>query len=369
MNEHIGELHPTNDGKYFYKIIDWVDNTKVTVELLNDDFQPHYTRTATYQRIRGHLAYPGAEIHHPNRVDQGQLERKAYWEGRVVETPDGTAKYEIVDYQDAHNIKIHFLDTLCYQMRDSSSLDKNKVENPFPITDKGETVLYFGDPYKQYMGAYFYTTEGRRELAAGRMPSPSNVYRIIEYGGKDHIRIQFQDEFGYSYVTGLSDVTDGRVRNRYKYNNLTKDDIENMVSENLESLIFNKFRGMKDRVVNNPAYADTIISSEWNDYNAFRRWYIDAISTLNPKYILEYNVDKDLKYPYYASHTNGKKVYSPSTVVILPGELNVRIKYINDPSKSKSIADCAIYYYSENAITKEVYDMIMYQIARTNNLY
>ena len=341
----------------------------MTVELLNDDFQPHYTRTTTYQRIRGHLAYPGAEIHHPNWVSQDQIERKAYWEGRVVETKDGAAKYEIVDYQDAHHIKIHFLDTLCYQMRDSSSLDKNKVENPFPVTDKGETVLYFEDPYKQYMGAYFYTTDGRKDLQEGKMPNPSDIYRIIEYGGKYNIRIQFQDEYGYSCISGISAIICGTIRNRYKYNKLSEDEINDMIPKDFENFILSKYKGIKHRVAYNPSYCNTIISNEWNNYYAFRDWYIAMISILNPKYIKEYNVDKDLKYPYYSNLTNNMKMYGPNTAVILPNELNIRIKNINDPRKSEIIMECANYYYSENAITKESYDMIVDQINKANGQY
>lgn len=368
MNEHIGELHPTKDGKYFYKIIDWVDNKNVTVELLNDNFQPHYTRVSTYQNIRKHLHYPGSEIRHPNFVSLEKLERKAYWEGKVVETKDGTAKYEIVDYQNAHCVKIHFIDTLCYQMREVSSLVKNSVANPFPITDKGETPICFDDTYKQYIGAYFYTSGGRKDLQAGKMPNPSDIYRIIEYDRKGNATVQFQDAFGYTAVVGMSSVLAGTVSNRYRYNGLTKDEIDYMIETTLNAHVVNKYRSLKLRETD-PSYRDVLISDEWNNYGAFKSWYINAVSILNPKYIKEYTLDKDLKYPYYASYTNNKKLYSPSTVVILPNELNVRIKYIFDPAKSENIMECANYYYSENAITKETYDMIVDQINKANGRY
>lgn len=43
----------------------------------------------------------------------------------------------------------------------------------------------------------------------------------------------------------------------------------------------------------------------------------------------DYQVDKDLLYPYYSSLTQGKKCYSPSTCVLLPREINIGIAQFN----------------------------------------
>lgn len=362
FNEHIGELYPTNDGLYQYKIVDWIDNTKVTVELQKpyEDGEEPYRRTATFQRIRGGLGYPGMVVKHPNSLGtkQNQQFRKE-WEGKIFTTCDGTGQYQIVEYINAHDIIIHFLGTLCYQHRDLIAIKRNQIQYPFLCNKPGCTnPVYFEDPYKKYMGAYFLTTEGRKRVAQGLLPGSYEVYRIVDYKGKNNVTVQFQDDYGYTQVVGLSDVTGGRVRNRYKVyymdHNFTKDQLEN--------LIFNKWRGMRDRVKSNPAYSDTIICDEWNDYDNFKRWYIHQVYSLNRIYLTEYNIDKDLKYPYYYQATNGKRVYSPDTTVILPGELNVRIKNINDKSRSGIILECAQFYLSENAISPEVYSMIVDQI-------
>lgn len=370
INEHIGELHPTNDGLYQYKIIDWVDNTKVTVEL-QKPYQPGeepYRRTTTYQRIRKGLGYPGMIIKKsPNlyAINKNQ-EFKEEWEGKIFPTCEGAGQYQIVNYINAHDIIIHFLGTLCYQHRDLIAIKRNQVQYPFLCNKPGYTnPVYFADPYKKYMGSYFLTTEGRKQVSLGLFPDPSEIYRVIGYDTKNHITVQFQDEYGYTCVSSSNDICNGAVRNRYKINLKDNKGILPALTEvQAYELIFNKWRGMRDRVRSNPAYANTEICEEWKEFNNFKRWYMSEVGKLNQKYLTEYNIDKDLKYPYYCQYTNGKKLYGPDTVVIIPTELNVRIKNINSKEKSDVIIDCAKFYLSENAITQEVYDMIVDQIGR-----
>lgn len=370
LNEHIGELYPTNDGRYQYMIVDWIDNKNVTVELQKpyEDGEEPYRRTTTFQRIREGLGYPGMAVNHPNSLGHIQNQQfKEEWEGKIFTTCDGTGQFQIVEYINAHDVIIHFLGTLCYQHRDLIAIKRNQVQYPFLCNKPGCTnPVYFGDPYKKYMGSYFLTTEGRRRVAEGLFPGQSEVYRVIDYQGKNNVTVQFQDEYGYITTCSTSDASRGSIRNNFKRNQYGAflGDVDLNRTEE-EKLCFNRWRHMVRRVHEideHPSYEGVILAPEWYCYANFKIWYMNETSNLNPNYISEFHIDKDLKYPFYMQYTNGAKMYGPTTASVMPKELNSKIVGINNKENWPSILEYANYYLSENAISLDTYNAIISQI-------
>ena len=85
---------------------------------------------------------------------------------------------------------------------------------------------------------------------------------------------------------------------------------------------------------------------------------------MNSKYA--YEVDKDLLYHYYKKFTNGYKVYSPSTCVLIPHNLNIQLQNYDRPGYNKdhireSIIDMTEKYYKDGAMTGNTYNAIRSQ--------
>lgn len=147
----------------------------------------------------------------------------------------------------------------------------------------------------------------------------------------------------------------------------------------------------------NKAYKNITICEEWYNYQMFAYWYDNYISQLNPN--IEYQIDKDI-----LQMDIKNKIYSPNTCCLVPKQINEalsnghveRVKEIGLPvgvhssgnkyivnisvygesiflgmfdtiddafnaykyTKEKYIKELANYYFSINALHKDIYDIL-----------
>lgn len=253
-------------------------------------------------------------------------------------------------------------------MRKSVYQLNNGIQNPFNDGD-----LYFADPYKKYMNCYYHTNDG-------------GIIRVIDYQGTNKVTVQFMDESGYITTTTMQNIKKGQVRNPYKRNQFGGYLGESIYVNNKKEYewLYRRWYNMIIRATNVEYYlkyhgADTssydyaTIDPLWLNYSNFATWYMNGISTLNPKY--DYEVDKDLMFRFYTNETKGLKCYGPKYCVLIPHELNNKLQLTNLKTQFKTgdsrslevgainasieIKKCATFYYKNNALTQQVYNIIM----------
>lgn len=85
-------------------------------------------------------------------------------------------------------------------------------------------------------------------------------------------------------------------------------DTNTMISKNIQSESYKKWYDMLHRVRSHRAYVNVTICNEWLTYSNFKQWF-------DVNYIDGWEIDKDIL-------SNESKVYSPSTCIFVPKELN-----------------------------------------------
>ena len=128
MQNHIGEMYPTRDGKYNYKVIDYTDRNHVTVELQNP--ANPYTRVVTMQSLKEGLSYPGAKIQmnsNTRLANKKALDNsRSKYLGKTFVLTNGR-KVKVIQYENAHSITIEYQDTYEVSKRTSYQL-KNLIK-------------------------------------------------------------------------------------------------------------------------------------------------------------------------------------------------------------------------------------------------
>lgn len=104
------------------------------------------------------------------------------------------------------------------------------------------------------------------------------------------------------------------------------------------------------------AYDNTYLDERWFCYNNFANWFMNTISKLNPNY--NYDIDKDLLYPYYSNKTNGKKYYGSDTCLLIPHDLNVLISDSSIYDKTKEIYKLSSKLLEDNAIDINIFNLV-----------
>ena len=85
-------------------------------------------------------------------------------------------------------------------------------------------------------------------------------------------------------------------------------DIDTMVSKGIQSKSYKAWCDMLWRVGTHRAYVDVTICNEWLTYSNFKRWF-------DSNYLDGWEIDKDIL-------SNDSKMYSPSTCIYVPKEVN-----------------------------------------------
>ena len=253
-----------------------------------------------------------------------------------------------------------------------------------PITILDHKKFYEGTVYRNKLGQKFV---------------------ITDYNNADDVGIKFLDEHGYENRVYMSTIPKGTVKNPYTPGKFGYYVGDGPYGRKKDAKAYFVWADMHQRVwyaANNVHYGTSDIRSyiyasvdeRWHNFQVFAEWYYGYLEKLNPNY--EYFIDKDI-----LQFNKRYKIYSPETCCLVPSDINeciaglytsvkilplgVRIKngkyfafarcisetveygpYI-DLDKASEVAidlkhslikDLAYKYYSDGAITKEVYDAL-----------
>lgn len=297
-----------------------------------------------------------------NEIDPRTLACREKYEGKQYKTK-GDTTFTILQFNSAADVLIQF-DGSDYQMHTSMYQINKGIRDPF-----AKSCIAFTDPKKQYEGGYVTTNQGY-------------TVQVLEYRSSKEVVVKFLDNWGYITTVTLQNLRNGEVRNPFhpnkfggfigvgKFSTETYSNKNNQVYRVWYSMLmrangseyYSKYHDYPTNV-----YDDAFIDQCWFNFNLFAEWYTDEISKLNPVY--EYEIDKDLMFPYYCNDTNGRKCYGPYTCILVPKELNKAIimnkfyksfksdqeftKYKNErESRIKSLAEM---YYRDGALSEKAY--------------
>ena len=288
---------------------------------------------------------------------------KAEYEGKHYFTKNGKREFVIINYDAASSVDIEFIES---GFRKHTNMGNINIGLPDPFE---KSPIAFEDNVKAYIGCCYKTNQGC-------------IIRIIGGTVLKNMTYQFQDEFGYIGSTTIQNIKKGEVRNPYFRNefggylgvgNYNGKEYEHIYSI-WHSLIVRATGGRAkySYYENAQLYQNCKICEEWLCYNTFADWYIKALSKLNPSYY--YEINKDLLYPLYKNQTGGYKLYSPTTVSLLPKDLNLALFNItraNDQYEQvkATIIELAKKYYDQNAITLKTFNAIMGLYGDGNKVY
>lgn len=230
-------------------------------------------------------------------------------------------------------------------------------------------------------------------------------YVVLEYRSKYDVVVQCL-ELGNIQHVYLAALRAGAIKNPYykgKYGGYFG---EGPYTKAGHRKAYNVWKNMITRVTEegqmtsrNAKYVGVIVDERWYNYQVFADWYERYMLRLNPKYHDEYQIDKDIL-TYYSDI----KMYSPETCCLVPEAINKALDGLyrnriaesdlpmgvhsngktfsvnisiygkqpylgvfNSPEeaficykteKEKYIKELADFYYSENAILKDVYDAL-----------
>lgn len=272
-------------------------------------------------------------------------------------------------------------------------LKKYKFQKNNPVLRTSANTFAENKEYYENLDAIFVTLEGYR-------------FKIKEYLGYDNIVIEFIDN-GYQTTTRMDKIKKGSIAYPYhpnKYNSYigvgkydSKGDYER-----IHSIWYHIFRRTNniDNLKIYEAYKDVKVDYRWYNYQNFATWMDNYLQSLNPDFRNKYQIDKDI-----LQWGIEPKIYGPDTCCLVPPIINaimssnlknsissgvikctgctnsfyteIRIqkerKYLGTyktpeeafqvykEAKERYIRELADYYYSINAIHKEIRD-ILYRI-------
>ena len=151
----------------------------------------------------------------------------------------------------------------------------------------------------------------------------SGDFKILKYNDSGNVEIQFL-KTGYEIVTQLVQVRIGKVKDRYlpSVYNIGVLGTKYPISVNgIQTKEYNLWNNMLKRCYNdtyqkkNPTYEGCEVSDNFKSYEYFYEWCQNQIGFGNVGNVNPFQLDKDLL-------IKGNKVYSETTCVFLPQEIN-----------------------------------------------
>ena len=298
-----------------------------------------------------------------DNLDPRTLRAKQQYEGKEFLCEDGVHKFIVEKFNSAHDIDILFPESEVRQKKQVDQIRKGKVRYPFINRNGNLSPIYFEDPLASIIGITYRTNQGYH-------------IKVISAKSFAQVTYQFQDQFGYIGTTTIQNIRKGEVRNPYHMNEFGGYLGEGPYTGNkpLYRIWYNiliRATGNRYRYQcfdKTQQYQNCKFCSEWKNYNSFAHWYSTSLSKLNSAF--DYEVDKDLLYPAYKHLTEGYKLYSPATCVLIPHDLNILLINLNhcidsrdrrkavSYNRRQSIIEATEYYKSQNAISNKTYNAI-----------
>ena len=198
-----------------------------------------------------------------------------------------------------------------------------KVINPFRfIYENPIQPIICMDYNKPYVGEVFKSIE-------------NDMYMVIDYIDDNNIIIMFLDDNKGINITSYWNLKHGVVKNPFRPGFCNNYLGEGDYNKKDYLKIYQTWTGlfarhtiegqMKDK---NASYINSSICNEWYNYQNFALWYDNYISSLNPLYYNDYQLDKDIlqwNQPY--------KIYSPNTCCLVPKEINICLNSVYTQNK------------------------------------
>lgn len=301
---------------------------------------------------------------------------------------------KIVEVINKHDIIVEFNDG----ERVRSRLTNVKLGIVMKPTTRG---IYFENAAAKYEGMIMPTISAGTDV------------KVIKYNNKEDIEVELLDSGNHVSVR-LDALRRGSIYNPYYINKYGGYFGEGPYTKNNHSKLYNSWMKMLNRVSEygrsnpkNNSYINASVCEEWKCYQNFALWYDTYLNSLNPEFYNEYQIEKDIKQRGLIH-----KIYSPETCCVVPASLNYSITYeassINNKiiesdlpvgvhrqgnkylinlsiggsginghdylgsydtpeeafvaykrEKEKYIHQAAQYYYSKNAIHKDIYDILI----------
>lgn len=245
-----------------------------------------------------------------NRTEKCKLE----YEGKHFFTKNGLREFVIVDYVSSAEVIVEFVGS-GYRLTTTMSYINRGLPDPFE-----KSCICFDNKEQEFVGSYFRTNEGE-------------LVQVLQYNNFGDVHVRFQDEMGYIAHVTLQNLKNGEVKNPFHKNKFggfvglgeynTKEfkwlyrNWYNMLIRANGQAYYNSYHDYETK-----AYDNVYLHPEWLSYNTFAEWYLKEISKLNPSY--NYELDKDLLYPYYKDIYKCK-CYGPHTCVLVPNIVNKSI--------------------------------------------
>ena len=187
-----------------------------------------------------------------------------------------------------------------------------KVINPFRfIYENPIQPIICMDYNKPYVGEVFKSIE-------------NDMYMVIDYIDDNNIIIMFLDDNKGINITSYWNLKHGVVKNPFRPGFCNNYLGEGDYNKKDYLKIYQTWTGlfarhtiegqMKDK---NASYINSSICNEWYNYQNFALWYDNYISSLNPLYYNDYQLDKDI-----LQWNQQYKIYSPNTCCLVPKEIN-----------------------------------------------
>ena len=140
---------------------------------------------------------------------------------------------------------------------------------------------------------------------------------VLEYLGRNKVLVVFNDKHKYKTFTRASSIRSGGVKNPY-YPSVCGVGYFGVgefkaTSNGKKTKIYTSWHFMIQRCYTNTSryshYNDCSVCCEWRNFQVYAKWALDNLLTEN------WEVDKDLL-------IKGNKLYSPSTCLVVPHEIN-----------------------------------------------
>lgn len=263
----------------------------------------------------------------------------------------------IVEYVDNSHVTVEFVES---GYRLTTSMDRikgGKVNSPFT-----KSVVAFDTKEQERVGSKFNIN--------------GEIVEIIAMNPDGTLRYKIHDWYGYEGNTTYGYLNRHKgIYNPYRLNKAGcyyGEPTFNRTPEYNEFLL-HKWHAVIGRctgVNQNYNYStnvsirktlDSRACKLWMNFQNFAYWFDSSYKMMNLSDNIQYDIDKDLLYPFYRDQTSGLKLYSPLTCELLPHDLNVLIydpRVIRNDNIRRDILILAEKYIKENKITQRAYDAI-----------
>lgn len=257
----------------------------------------------------------------------------------------------------------------------NSNLLRDGIRDIIRNKDGTKNALIFSSKYAEYVGTRYKMNDG----FIVKVVDYKNPCAIIEFEG--------YEQYGTIKVY-MQDVLRGGVRSPFKINanggflgigfKKGEDTYKHKAFKMWRKLLrrTNQEFISQGREISkiSQCYIGAKVCPDWYCYYNFFCWYNQFTSTIVLDESINFQLDKDLLYPYY-KNIYGCKFYSPETCVIIPEEINKALvipqlhknnqnltdiqKMEYKIQKENHIKQLAKKYRSINAINNQVYQLLM----------